>query len=447
LKTQWAPAEAAMAWFSENVLTSMGVGQLVLIGGAYLLARLTAGSLRRFFEKRVKDSDKHAEKLLIRPLSILFGYTLWALLLWFGQSLCKKLGLPSDIFRVATDLALGLMLVHVATSLIRKRIWAGSILAVGLSGILLRIFNLWDPTVQLLDGMKADLGVVSFSVFGLIRFIFVFAVLWSAVVIANRYFGHWLTGAKNLSVSDQILISRVFKSVMFLMIVLFSLNAAGIHVAALAITGGAIGVAIGVGLQRIGSNLVSGLYLLISKPVRPGDVIALSGGISGSLYGTITQMSLTYVRVATRDGTEQLIPNEQFMLNKVENLSYSSNLFKIRIPIGVSYQSNVEKARTLAEAAAMSIGRVMKSPGPKCRLKGFGDSCVDFVLQAWINDPQNGIGNVKDAVLSAVWESFREGGIEIPFPQRELHLKNPVAMKIVDGNPNSHGSEKESIVT
>jgi small-conductance mechanosensitive channel len=292
--------------------------------------------------------------------------------------------------------------------------------------------------------MKADLGVVSFSVFGLIRFIFMFAVLWSAVVIANRYFGHWLTGTKNLTASDRILISRVFKSVMFLMIVLFSLNAAGIHVAALAITGGAIGVAIGVGLQRIGSNLVSGLYLLISKPVRPGDVIALSGGISGSLYGTITQMSLTYVRVATRDGTEQLIPNEQFMLNKVENLSYSDNLYKIRIPIGVSYQSNVEKARMLAEAAAMSIGRVMKSPGPKCRLKGFGDSCVDFELQVWIDDPQNGIGNVKDAVLSAVWESFQKGGIEIPFPQRDLHLKEAVALKIVDENPNLFRPEKES---
>ena len=98
----------------------------------------------------------------------------------------------------------------------------------------------------------------------------------------------------------------------------------------------------------------------------------------------------------------------------------------------------------LAEATAMSIGRVMKSPGPKCRLKGFGDSCVDFELQVWIDDPQNGIGNVKDAVLSAVWESFQKGGIEIPFPQRDLHLKEAVALKIVDENPNLFRPEKES---
>jgi len=432
LKAQWAPVKAVLSWFEENVFTLIGLGQLAAIGGTYLMARLCAKSLHRFLEQHGKDSQKHVGELLIRPLSILFGYILWALLMWFCQSLSEKLKLPADIFRLAIDLALGFMVVHVALSFVKNTFWSRSFLVVGLIGITLRLFDMWEPTVQLLDGMKAELGPVSFTVWGLIQFAFLFAVLWSAAVLATRFFGNWLADKKGMSISDQILISRVFKSSLFLLIVLYSLNAAGIHVTALAITGGAIGVAIGVGLQRIGSNLVSGLYLLISKPVRPGDIIALSQGISGSHIGTITQMNLTYVRVATRDGTEQLIPNEHFMANMVENLSYTDKLFRIHIPVGVSYASDLDKARMLAVTAAMKIGRVLKSPGPQCRLTGFGDSSVDFTLLVWINDPQNGVLNVRDAVLSAVWESFRGGGIEFPFPQRDLHLKDAVALSLVD---------------
>ena len=435
--TQWTPFNSAVSWISENVFSWIGIGQLAAIGGTFLLAKLFVKRFKRFLEKKVKGSEKNTEELLVRPLAILLGYILWTLLLWFGQSLSKKLGLPIDIFGVAIDLALGLLVVHVAISLVKKSFWSRSILIVGLIVICLRLFDLWDPTVQLLDGMEAEVGPVSFTVWGLVQFVFMFAVFWSAVGIANRFFGHWLTGVKNLTASDQILISRVFKASMFLVIVLFCLNAAGIHVAALAITGGAMGIAIGVGLQRIGSNLVSGLYLLISKPLRPGDLIALSGGIGGSHIGEITEMSLTYVRVATRDGTEQLIPNEQFMVNKVENLSYTDNLFRLRIPFGISYQSDVEKAGMLAKTAAMSVDRVLRVPEPKCRLKGFGDSSVDFELRVWINDPKNGISSVKDAVLSVMWKSFHEGGIEFPFPQRDLHLKDAVGLKIVDDRPDS----------
>ena len=148
-------------------------------------------------------------------------------------------------------------------------------------------------------------------------------------------------------------------------------------------------------------------------------------------------MNLTYVRVVTRDGTEQLIPNEQFISNKVENLSYSDNLFRVRIPIGVSYASDLDKARMLAVSAAMSIERVLKVPGAVCRLAGFGDSSVDLVLVIWINDPKDGISNVTDAVLSAVWKSFHDGGIEFPFPQRDLHIKDAAALRIVDDRTDS----------
>jgi len=228
-EVRWAPVKSGITWFQDNVFTSIGAGQLVVIAGTFLAARLFVKSFHRFLENRIKGVEKLSGELLTRPLSILFGYILWALMLWFCQSLAEKLKLPADIFRLAINLALGLMVIHVALSFAKKTIWTRSILVVGLIVITLRLFDLWHPTIHLFDGMKADLGPVSFTVWGLIRFAFIFALLWSAVVIANRLFGQWLSGSKNLTVSDQILISRVFNTSMFLVIVLFSLNAAGIH--------------------------------------------------------------------------------------------------------------------------------------------------------------------------------------------------------------------------
>ena len=213
-------------------------------------------------------------------------------------------------------------------------------------------------------------------------------------------------------------------------VVLISLRAAGLDLATLAVTGGAIGFAIGIGLQKVGANLVGGIMLLIRKPVRMGDVIAFEKSVFGAHYGWITEIGLMYVHVATRDGTLLLIPNESFVTQKIENLSISDNLVRLTIPFGVSYKSDLKKAVSLSVSAAMNIARVLKNPGPKCLINEFGDSTVNLMLRVWINDPQNGIANVKDAVLSEIWDSFHANGIEIAFPQRDLHIKDSVPLRI-----------------
>ena len=192
--------------------------------------------------------------------------------------------------------------------------------------------------------------------------------------------------------------------------------------------------------------MVSGIMLLISKPIRQGDVIALEKGYAGSSYGWITQIGLIYVQMETRSGSLLLIPNEVFVTQKTENLSYSDNLLRLNIPFGISYGSDLKKAITLAVSAAMSIGRILKVPGPKCLLREFGDSTVNLELRVWINDPQNGIANIKDAVLLMVWDSFHENDIEIAFPQRDLHIKDAVPVKIIkDNQPGQAGTKKMTI--
>jgi small-conductance mechanosensitive channel len=209
------------------------------------------------------------------------------------------------------------------------------------------------------------------------------------------------------------------------------MKAAGIQMAAVVVTGGAIGFAIGIGLQKIGSNLVSGMMLLISKPLRLDDVIAFEKGFAGASWGWITRMDLMYVHVATRNGSSLLVPNEVFLTQKIENLSYDNNRIRLSIPFGVAYDSDLVKAKMLATSAAASIARILKIPEPKCYVREYGDSTVNLELRFWIDDPKNGIGNVRDAVCMAVWDIFRAHGVEFAFPQRDLNIKNAVPLQII----------------
>jgi small-conductance mechanosensitive channel len=142
-----------------------------------------------------------------------------------------------------------------------------------------------------------------------------------------------------------------------------------------------------------------------------------------------------YVHVATRNGSLLLVPNEVFLTQKIENLSYDNNRVRLNIPFGIAYESDLNKAKALALSAAGSIDRILKIPEPKCLVLEYGDSTVNLDLLVWIDDPKNGILNVKDAVLMAVWDSFHANGITIAFPQRDLHIKDAVPLKIIKDSP------------
>lgn len=176
------------------------------------------------------------------------------------------------------------------------------------------------------------------------------------------------------------------------------------------------------------SNLISGVILLLDKSIKPGDVIGI-----GDTYGWINSLGARYVSVVTRDGIEHLIPNEELITQRVENWSYSNNLVRLKVIVGVSYHSDLRKVMALCLEAAAESPRVLKEPNSVCLLKGFGDSSVDLDLRFYINDPKNGTSNVKSDVLLRIWEKFQAHGIEIPFPQRDLHIKTSAPTLADDG--------------
>jgi small-conductance mechanosensitive channel len=244
--------------------------------------------------------------------------------------------------------------------------------------------------------------------------------LWGAVLLAN-FLDMRLRTYNDLTPSIQVLLGKLFRIALLTFAVLIVLSSVGIDFSALAIFSGAVGVGVGFGLQKIVSNLVSGIILLADKSIKPGDVITV-----GDSFGWVGTMGGRCTSVVARDGREFLIPNEDFITQRVTNWSYSTDLVRLEIKFGVSYASDPHQVRKLAVDAATATPRVLSEPPPSCHMREFGDSSLDFVLRFWIRDPRDGLGGVRNAIMLALWDSFKREGIEFPFPQRDLHLKEPV---------------------
>lgn len=246
------------------------------------------------------------------------------------------------------------------------------------------------------------------------------------VVVAGRWLRRLLSrvirGSTRLDLSQKALLHKLADIGVFVVGALVLIDALGLDLTALKLFSGAFGLAVGFGLQRTFGNLIAGLILLMDKSVKPGDVIVV-----GDTFGAINRIGIRAVSVLTRDGKEHLIPNELLMTEPVENWSYSSRNVRIRIPVGVSYASDLATAQRLMIEAASKPERVLADPAPRVWLKGFGDSSVDHEILVWISDPEDGVGNVQSEILNALWILFKENGVEIPFPQRDVHIRTMLA--------------------
>ncbi|MBN2707141.1 MAG: mechanosensitive ion channel [Deltaproteobacteria bacterium] len=210
----------------------------------------------------------------------------------------------------------------------------------------------------------------------------------------------------------------LFKYAVVIAIGLVTLFGLGLDLAKVTLLVSAVTVGIGFGLQKIFSNLISGIILLFDKSIKLGDTLQID-----DFFGTVTSMNARFVSVMGRDGREHLIPNEKLIVDNVVNLTYSSRHFRLDIPVGIAYKSDVPQAMRLMEEAALTVPRVLARPAPEACLIAFGSSSIDLEIRAWIIDPEQGLVNVKSDILVAIWESFHRHGIEIPFSQQDIYIK------------------------
>jgi small-conductance mechanosensitive channel len=250
-----------------------------------------------------------------------------------------------------------------------------------------------------------------------VQAILILGVLWFAARFMSHTVRSRITGNADISPSMQVLAVKAMQLLFYGMAVFIGLKTIGIDLTGLAVLSGAIGVGLGFGLQKVVSNLVSGIILLLDKSIKPGDVISL-----GDTFGWINSLGARYVSITTRDGKEYLIPNEDLITGQVVNWSHSNDFVRLDIYFGTAYGDNPHDVRRIAIEAAMSVPRVLESRPTVCHIVGFGDSSVDYILRFWISDPTGGLTNIRGNVFLALWDAFAANGISIPFPQREVKV-------------------------
>jgi len=338
----------------------------------------------------------------------------------FAEQLIAQLGGQYRLIGIATSLTGLWIVIRASALLLRDPLLARAVATIAWVVAALDITGLLSPTETALSNLAITIGTLRLSVLLVIKAVFILAILlWIARGLA-RVVDIRLQRLSALSPSVRALTGNLIRIALISVALLIGLNAVGIDLTAFAVFSGAVGVGIGFGLQKIVSNFVSGIILLLERSIKPGDVIEV-----GSTFGSITYLGARYASVRGRDGKEYLIPNENLITNQVINWSYSNLLVRLDVGFGVAYASNLHAVRDLAVEAAKRTKRVLASPSPLCHVTGFGDSAVNMLLRFWIEDPANGVTNIKGDVLLELWDTFHEHRIEIPFPRREVYIRDP----------------------
>ena len=412
--------QVLQSWFSEYLASTDTLIELGLIGLAAGLAWPVSIRLR---EAIGKLGQRHAGYAILGRLWLTLARIAlpiaWVAIQWIFVLVMSELGMRHAAIVVVSSLLTAWIAISIITVFVANPLWSTIIAVSAWFVAALNILGLLDNTVALLNGASFSLGQLNISALTIVKGVIALGVLLWITALAGQVIEGRIKASTHLTPSIQVLATKLMRIGLALMAFIFAISIVGIDLTAFAVLGGAIGVGLGFGLQKIFANLVSGFILLLDKSIKPGDVIAIAND-----YGRVDSLGARYVSVLTRDGIEHLIPNEELITTRVENWSYSQDLLRLRKTIGIHYKSDVRKAMELCLQAAAEIPRILKDPEPVCYVQDFADSSVNIEIRFWINDPVNGRANVIGPLLLIIWDKFHEHGIEIPYPQRDLHLRS-----------------------
>jgi len=424
----WLPGQAAQfeRWLNKSVLIPSVGWQVAATLLALVVARLLTPPLRRLVALGAarwpwRDTDRL--KNLWWVLHLLALPALWMGGQWLATMAFNEAAQPHRLTQTVASLLTAWLVIRLSTTLLADRTWSRLVAAAAWALAALDITGLLDGTIHVLDRVGIDFGDSRLSLLLAIKaFVSLSLLLWLSGAL-SRLMEKRISALPNLTPSAQVLFIKITKVTLVTLGGVVALKSVGIDLSALAVLSGAIGLGVGFGLQKVVSNLISGWILLLDKSIKPGDVIGLGDG-----YGWIQSLGARYVSVITTDGIEHLIPNEELITQRVQNWSFSHNKVRLKIPVGVAYDTDLRKAMALCVEAARTAPRILAEPEPICLFTGFGDSALNLEVRCWIDDPKNGVTIAKSGVLLGIWERFQAAGIEVPFPQQELRIKR------VEGN-------------
>lgn len=405
------PLPADLNWLAAILgFAIVGVGMAL----GWVISRLAGNNLKGFWDRVVGEraeglADRMVKIIYHGSVSTVLGIAFFSFDWWTYTDL---------IIGAGWGLCAGYLVWHIIRASGFTR-WIGMAAAAVTFGLILsNAVGGLERVTLVLDRIGVDVGDTRISLLTLLTIAITGLVLFAIVRIVRRVISHSIQRSSALDPAQKLLADKIAMIVIIVVAFFVGIDILGIDLTALAFFGGAFGLAIGFGMQKTIGNLIAGIILLMDRSIKPGDVIAV-----GDSFGWVNKIGIRAVSIITRDGKEHLIPNEILMTEEVENWSYSSLEVRVNIPIGVSYNADLDLAHKLMLETADESDRVLNSPKARCWIVEFGDSSVNFELRIWIKDPEGGVGNVRGDIYARVWNKFKEKDIEIPFPQRDLHIK------------------------
>jgi small-conductance mechanosensitive channel len=343
-----------------------------------------------------------------------------------GAGLLRRLGLPDHAAAVAGVLALALAGIRLFVDAVKRLLQPGPLL-VAMEHVItwsvwivvaLYLLGWTGAVTEVLDGISFPVGRTRFSLLDTLRTLLTMLVFLAVAGYLGTLATRGIMSVPEISIGVRVGVAKVVRLFLVVVAALLALQTVGIDLAALTVFGGALGIGLGFGLQRIAANFVSGFILIADRSIRQNDVITI-----GDRFGVVTELRARYIVVRDRDGVDTLIPNEHVISSEVVNWSYASRSIRLKLPVQISYNDQPREALALLLEAAKRHPRVQESPPPVSRVMNFGDNGIDLELRFWIDDPEDGINNVRSDLYLEIWDLFAAAGITIPFPQRDLHLR------------------------
>ncbi len=417
--TTTSPLHDALAQSSDSGL----FWQLGLVcaswGLAWLLTHLIS---RQFTKKSQPDFRLNGISYVLLPL-------LAVALLILSKSILQH-WMPIGLLRLFIALAFAFSLIRAAIHILRMTFDPSELLTLVERTLIvlviiaaaLHVTGLHHEVLETLDDIGLNMGQQRISLLlvmegALSMLVTVALALWIGRVIEDR-----VMSANTLALNLRIVLAKIVRALLMLVGVLIALPLAGIDITFLSVFGGALGVGLGFGLQKVASNYISGFIILLDRSLRIGDVVTVD-----NKYGEITQITNRYTVVKSLDGTEAIVPNETIISSTVVNHSFSNRNVRMNISLSISYDSPLETAMAIIKQIALANPRVLHDPEPEVYLKEFGDNGLQLELVIWISDPEEGQLSLRSALNLAIWREFQTTGIEIPYPRRDI--------RVVDSTP------------
>ncbi|MCA6125002.1 mechanosensitive ion channel [Bradyrhizobium sp. WSM 1704] len=404
-------AEIASPWFYLQFGIILAAAGIAYAADTAIHARVNTSSLATRWPLPLR----HFARVMVASAST----AVFALLMIISRVIMYHATWPSRSYLIAVSakLALAWLVIRLVTSVIDNAFIVKTVSIAAWLVAALSIIDQLDWAAETLDSYAIVVGGLRLTPLLLIKAGALLIVTLWLTNMASNFAESRINRATDLTPSIQVLLVKIIRIGLMVMAIVIALGAVGINLSALAVFTGAAGVGIGLGLQKIVANFISGLILLVDKSVKPGDLVTI-----GDNSGKISAMKTRYISVAAGDGREFLIPNEDLVTQKVTNWTYTDKNTLVKIAFSTNYDANPRQVCKLAIETAAAHPRATKGKTPNCILTEFAEAGMKFSLTFWIADP-DGMDNVKSDVMLSLWDAFKANGIRVPYPVRELRVR------------------------